>query len=138
MGHALIERCRVFLDSRSIFTWEIEEAMEKTTAARTVFGHFRQFYTEERDNIQNLTQRLKDQGRCNVALTRVEVKELWSAVPTPIIFEKTTIFEKRMVIIVRIFQLIQEFSRLSRVELSAMGGRSLTLQVQNICTQVDI
>ena len=31
--------------------------------------------------------------------------------------------------------MIQEFSRLSRVELSAMGGRSLALQVQNICTQ---
>lgn len=53
-----------------------------------------------------------------------------------IVFERVNIFERRLVIIVKIFQLIQEFSRLSRVELSSMGGRSLTVQVQNICSQV--
>ena len=134
VGNALIERCRIFLDSRSIFTWEIEEAMEKTAAARTIFGHFRQFYNEERENIQSLTQRLRESGRCTLSLSRSEAKELWNP-PTQIVFEKVSIFEKRLVTIVKIFQLIQEFSRLSRVELSAMGGRSLTAQVQNICTQ---
>lgn len=134
IGNALIERCRVFLDSRSIFTWEIEEAMEKTSAARTIFGHFRQFYNEERENIPVLTQRLREAGRCTLSLSRSEAKELWNP-PTHIVFEKVAIFEKRLIIIVKIFQLIQEFSRLSRVELSAMGGRSLTVQVQNICTQ---
>lgn len=134
VGNALIDRCRVFLDSRSIFTWEIEEAMEKTAAARTIFGHFRQFYNEERENIPNLTNRLRDAKRCTLSLSRSEAKELWNP-PTQIVFEKVTIFEKRLVTIVKIFQLIQEFSRLSRVELSAMGGRSLTAQVQNICNQ---
>lgn len=61
---------------------------------------------------------------------------MWNGMPHHIVFEKVSVFEKRLTIIVRIFQLIQEFSRLSRVELSAMGGRSLTVQVQNICTQV--
>ena len=108
--------------------------MEKTAAARTIFGHFRQFYNEERENIQSLTQRLRESGRCTLSLSRSEAKELWNP-PTQIVFEKVSIFEKRLVTIVKIFQLIQEFSRLSRVELSAMGGRSLTAQVQNICTQ---
>ncbi len=112
--------------------------MEKMTASRAVFGHFKQFFAEEKDNIQSLTLRLKDSGRCDASLSLPEVKDLWMAIPVHIIFEKTTIFEKRMVIIGKIFKLIQEFSRLSRVELSAMGGRSLTLQVQNICTQVYI
>jgi len=126
----------MFLDSRSIFTWEFEEAIEKTTAARAVFGHFKQFYNEERNNIQSLVQRLTDNGRCKIPLSLEEVKKVWDAFPIQIIFRKTTIFEKRMVIIVKIFQLIHEFSRLGRVELSAMGGRSLTAQVQTICTQV--
>ena len=138
VGHALIERCRIFLDSRSIFTWEFEEAIEKTTAARAVFGHFKQFYNEERNNIQGLVQRLTDNGRCKIPLSLEEVKKVWDAFPIQIIFRKTTVFERRMVIIVKIFQLIHEFSRLSRVELSAMGGRSLTAQVHSICIQVYI
>lgn len=108
--------------------------MEKTSSARTIFGHFRQFYNDERENIPLLTQRLRDVGRCTLHLTRSEAKELWNP-PAQIVFEKVNIFERRLVTIVKIFQLIQEFSRLSRVELSAMGGRSLTVQVQNICTQ---
>ena len=137
VGNALIDRCRIYLDARSIFTWEIEEAMEKTSAARTVFDQLRQFYKEERENIQSLTQRLRDAGRCTLTLSRSEAKEMWNP-PLPVVFQKVNIFEKRLITIVKIFQLIQEFSRLSRVELSAMGGRSLTVQVQNICTQVSI
>ena len=134
VGNALIERCRLYLDSRSIFTWEIEEAVEKTTAALMLFTHFRQFYHEERENVHSLTQRLRQSGRSNVSFSGTEAKELWNP-PLHIVFDKVSAFEKRLGCIINIFQLIQEFSRLSRVELSAMGGRSLTTQLQNICQQ---
>lgn len=134
VGNALIERCRIYLDSRSIFTWELEEGIEKTTAALMVFTNFRQFYYDERENVHSLTQRLRESGRSNVSFSGSEAKDLWNP-PLQIIFNKVDAFEKRLNAIINIFHLIQEFSRLSRVELSAMGGRSLTIQVQNICQQ---
>ena len=134
VGNALIERCRIYLDARSIFTWEIEESIEKTTASLMIFTHLRQFYYEERENVHSLTQRLRESGRCNVTFSGTEAKELWNP-PLEIVFDKVSAFEKRLNAIISIFYLIQEFSRLSRVELSAMGGRSLTTQVQNICQQ---
>ena len=136
IGHALIERCRHYLDSRSIFTWEIEEATEKITIALEIFSHFRHFYNEERDNIPALVQRLRAQGR--VTFTNSddpsEIRQMWNP-PNRIIFERVVRFERRLTSIIKIFHLIQEFSRLSRLELSAMGGRSLTIQIQNITQQ---
>jgi len=54
--HTLIKRCRIFLDCRSIFTRKF--AIEKKTAARAVLGHLKQFYKEERNNIQILVKRV--------------------------------------------------------------------------------
>lgn len=61
IGHALIERCRAYLDARSIFTWEIEEATEKITIALKLFGHFRHFCAEEQQNAPVLVRRLRSQ-----------------------------------------------------------------------------
>ena len=99
-----------------------------------ILNQFRQFYSEERENVHILTQRLRESGRCTVSVSGPEAKQLWNP-PLELIFHKVDLFDKRLACIIHIFQLIQEFSRLSRVELSSMGGRSLTAQLQIICRQ---
>lgn len=88
----------------------------------------------------NWIKKIFEQGRCSVNLSctgseeDARVLQLW-APPHQIVFERVVRFEKRLACIMNIFNLIQEFNRLSRLELSAMGGRSLTLQIQNITQQ---
>ena len=134
VGDVVIERCRSFLDARSIFTWDTDEAMEKITAAQDVITSFRHFYTDEKENMAVLIERLRDRGQSRITVARQETRCLWNP-SEEIIFEQMKKFEKRLACIIKIFLLIQEFARLKRLEFSPMGGRSLTIQVQNICQQ---
>ena len=125
----MIERCCTSLDSHSLLACDLNEALEKIASAENIISCFRQHYNDEKLNIDVLAQRLIDGGRGVTGN-----KAVWDP-PEYVIFETVVIFEERLATIRKILHLINRFSRLHRVEMSAMGGRNLTMQVQNICSK---
>ena len=135
VGNAVINRCRNLLDARSIFTWQFEEAMEKIGAVQQVLRRLRHFLSDEKENIHVLIARLRHRSAATDPVSRVKVEAASWRPPEAIVFERVDRFENRLLDIVNIFNLTQQFGRLKRAEFSPMGGHSLTVQLSTINRQ---
>jgi dynein heavy chain, axonemal len=119
----IIQQAKRYLDPSSIFSTDIDEAMQRISFSIEVLRYFRTIFDEYKDNLDPFFRNQPQYPVVN-----------WSFHPIAV-FERLNAFLNRLLTIQGFFFTVIEFMKLEKVEIGGLKGRVLSARIIIVSTE---